>query len=115
MSKEKMIGIKDLSLNIEVTDNDKVKEVLYCTEKDCTPDKVLNLENNKTTITFESKRDIQEVCIKATDMKGNVSNKCSSEYKVDGTEPTISNMNINTLDDTMTIELRGTDNESGFK
>ena len=105
---------KGLSLNIEVTDNDKVKEVLYCTEKDCTPDKTLNLENNKTTITFESKRDIQEVCIKATDMKGNVSNKCSSEYKVDGTEPTISNMNINTLDDTMTIELEANDNESGL-
>ena len=105
---------KGLSLNIEVTDNDKVKEVLYCTEKDCTPDKVLNLEDGKTTITFESKRDIQEVCIKATDMKGNVSNKCSSEYKVDGTEPTISNMNINTLDDTMTIELTATDNESGL-
>ena len=105
---------KGLSLNIEVTDNDKVKEVLYCTEKDCTPDKVLNLEDGKTTITFESKRDIQEVCIKATDMKGNVSNKCSSEYKVDGTEPTISNMNINTLDDTMTIELEANDNESGL-
>ena len=105
---------KGLSLNIEVTDNDKVKEVLYCTEKDCTPDKLLNLEDGKTTITFESKRDIQEVCIKATDMKGNVSNKCSSEYKVDGTEPTISNMNINTLDDTMTIELEASDNESGL-
>ena len=105
---------KGLSLNIEVTDNDKVKEVLYCTEKDCTPDKVLNLEDGKTTITFASKRDIQEVCIKATDMKGNVSNKCSSEYKVDGTEPTSSNMNINTLDDTMTIELEANDNESGL-
>ena len=105
---------KGLSLNIEVTDNDKVKEVLYCTEKDCTPDETLNLEDNKTTITFESKSDIQEVCIKATDMKGNVSNKCSDEYKVDGTEPTISNMNINTLDDTMTIELEANDNESGL-
>ena len=105
---------KGLSLNIEVTDNDKVKEVLYCTENDCTPDKALNLEDGKTTITFESKRDIQEVCIKATDMKGNVSNKCSDEYKVDGTEPTISNMNINTLDDTMTIELEASDNESGL-
>ena len=105
---------KGLSLNTEVTDNDKVKEVLYCVGKDCTPDKVLNLEDGKTTITFASKSDIQEVCIKATDMKGNVSNKCSSEYKVDGTEPTISNMNINTLDDTMTIELEANDNESGL-
>ena len=105
---------KGLSLNIEVTDNDKVKEVLYCTGKDCTPDKTLNLEDGKTTIILDSKRDTQEVCIKATDMKGNVSNKCSSEYKVDGTEPTISNMNINTLDDTMTIELEANDNESGL-
>ncbi len=105
---------KGLSLNTEVTDNDKVKEVLYCVGKDCTPDKVLNLEDGKTTITFASKSDIQEVCIKATDMKGNITNRCSSEYKVDGTEPTISNMNINTLDDTMTIELEANDNESGL-
>ena len=105
---------KGLSLNIEVTDNDKVKEVLYCTEKDCTPDKVLNLEDGKTTITFESKSDIQEVCIKATDMKGNVSNKCSSEYKVDGTEPTLSNMTITPRDNVMTVELTAADNESGL-
>ena len=105
---------KGLSLNIEVTDNDKVKEVLYCTEKDCTPDKTLNLENNKTNVTFESKSDTQEVCIKATDMKGNVSNKCSSEYKVDGTEPTLSNMSISTKDDVMTITLTAKDNESGL-
>ena len=105
---------KGLSLNIEVTDNDKVKEVLYCVGKDCTPSKVLTLENNKTTITLDSKKEEQELCIKATDMKGNVSNKCSSEYKVDGEEPKISNMNITTLDDSMTIELTATDNESGL-
>ena len=105
---------KGLSLNIEVTDNDKVKEVLYCTEKDCTPDKTLNLENNKTTITFESKSDIREVCIKATDMKGNVTNKCSDEYKVDGTEPTLSNMTITPKDNVMTVELEASDNESGL-
>ena len=105
---------KGLSLNIEVTDNDKVKEVLYCTEKDCTPDKVLKLENNKTTVTFESKSDTQEVCIKATDMKGNVTSKCSNEYKVDGTEPTLSNMTITPKDNVMTVELTGLDNESGL-
>ena len=105
---------KGLSLNIEVTDNDKVKEVLYCTEKDCTPDKTLNLENNKTTITFESKSDIREVCIKATDMKGNVISKCSDEYKVDGTEPTLSNMTITPKDNVMTVELTASDNESGL-
>ncbi len=105
---------KGLSLNTEVTDNDKVKEVLYCIGKDCTPNQTLSLTDNKSTITLDSKKEEQEVCIKATDMKGNVSNKCSSEYKVDGTEPTISNMNINTLDDTMTIELEANDNESGL-
>ena len=105
---------KGLSLNTEVTDNDKVKEVLYCVGKDCTPNKTLNLENNKATITLESSKDVQELCIKATDMVGNTTNKCSSEYKVDGTEPTISNMNINTLDDTMTIEIKANDNESGL-
>ena len=105
---------KGLSLNIEVTDNDEVKEVLYCTEKDCTPDKTLNLENDKTTITFESKSDTQEICIKATDMKGNVTSKCSDEYKVDGTEPTLSNMTITSRDNVMTIELTASDNESGL-
>ena len=105
---------KGLSLNTEVTDNDKVKEVLYCVGKDCTPNKALNLENNKATITLESSKDIQELCIKATDMVGNVTNKCSSEYKVDGELPTLSNMNIETKDDVMTVTLTGTDNESGL-
>ena len=36
-------------------------------------------------------------------MVGNVTNKCSSEYKVDGELPTLSNMNIETKDDVMTI------------
>ena len=105
---------KGLSLNTEVTDNDKVKEVLYCVGKDCTPNKVLNLENNKATITLESSKDIQELCIKATDMVGNVTNKCSSEYKVDRELPTLSNMNIETKDDVMTVTLTGSDNESGL-
>ena len=105
---------KGLSLNIEVTDNDKVKEVLYCNEQNCTPSESLSLENDKTTITFESKSYIQEVCIKATDMKENVSNKCSSEYQVDGTEPTISNMTITPRDNVMTVELEASDNESGL-
>ena len=105
---------KGLSLNIEVTDNDEVKEVLYCTEKDCTPSESLSLEDGKTKITFESKSDTQEICIKATDMKGNVSNKCSSEYKVDGTEPTLSNMTITPRDNVMTVELTAADNESGL-
>ena len=105
---------KGLSLNIEVTDNDKVKELLYCTEKDCIPSESLSLEGGKTTITFESKSDIQEVCIKATDMKGNVSNKCSEKYQVDGTEPTLSNMTITPRDNVMTVELEASDNESGL-
>ena len=105
---------KGLSLNTEVTDNDKVKEVLYCVGKDCTPNKALNLENNKATITLESSKDVQELCIKATDMVGNVTNKCSSEYKVDGELPTLSNMNIETKDDVMEVTITATDNESGL-
>ena len=105
---------KGLSLNTEVTDNDKVKEVLYCVGKDCTPNKALNLENNKTTITLESSKDVQELCIKATDMVGNVTNKCSNEYKVDGELPTLSNMSISTRDDVMEVTLTGSDNESGL-
>ena len=105
---------KGLSLNTEVTDNDKVKEVLYCVGKDCTPNKALNLENNKAIITLESSKDVQKLCIKATDMVGNVTNKCSNEYKVDGELPTLSNMNIETKDDVMEVTITATDNESGL-
>ena len=105
---------KGLSLNTEVTDNDKVKEVLYCVGKDCTPNKTLNLENNKAIITLESNKNIQKLCIKATDMVGNVTNKCSNEYKVDGELPTLSNMNIETKDDVMEVTITATDNESGL-
>ena len=105
---------KGLSLNIEVTDNDKVKEVLYCVGQDCTPNKVLSLTDNKATITLESNKDSQELCIKATDMVGNTTNKCSSEYKVDGEIPTLSNMSISTKDDVMEVTLEATDNESGL-
>ena len=105
---------KGLSLNTEITDNDKVKEVLYCVGKDCTPNKSLTLTDNKAIITLESSKDVQELCIKAADMVGNVTNKCSNEYKVDGELPTLSNMNIETKDDVMTITLTATDNESGL-
>ena len=105
---------KGLSLNTEVTDNDKVKEVLYCVGQDCTPNKSLTLENNKATITLESDKNSQELCIKATDMVGNTTNKCSSEYKVDVEIPTLSNMNIETKDDVMEVTLEATDNESGL-
>ena len=105
---------KGLSLNTEVTDNDKVKEVLYCVGKDCTPNKALSLTDNKAIITLESSKDVQELCIKATDMVGNVTNKCSNEYKVDGELPTLSNMNISTKDDVMEVTITATDNESGL-
>ena len=105
---------KGLSLNTEVTDNDRVKEVLYCVGKECTPNKALSLTDNKATITLESSKDVQKLCIKATDMVGNVTNKCSNEYKVDSELPTLSNMNIETKDDVMTVTLTGSDNESGL-
>ena len=105
---------KGLSLNTEITDNDKVKEVLYCVGKDCTPNKSLTLTDNKAIITLESSKDVQELCIKAADMVGNVTNKCSNEYKVDGELPTLSNMNIETKDDVMEVTITATDNESGL-
>ena len=105
---------KGLSLITEVTDNDKVKEVLYCIGQDCEPNKALSLADNKATITLESNKNSQELCIKATDMVGNTTNKCSSEYKVDGNEPTLSNMNISTKDDVMEVTLEASDNESGL-
>ncbi len=108
---------KGLDINVEASDNDSIKEALYCTttEDTCTPNKKLELTNNKGTVQLESNKDASKVCVKATDNVGNESTtKCTDSYKVDGEVPTISNMTVTPDDDTMTIELESSDNESGI-
>ena len=107
---------KGLDINAEITDNDSVKKALYCTttENSCTPNKELELINNKGTIQLESNKDNQKVCVKATDEVGNETTECSDAYKVDSTVPEITNMTVTPDDDTMTITLESSDNESGL-
>ena len=107
---------KGLDINVEVTDNESVKEALYCTttSETCTPNKELEITNNKGTIQLESNSNNQKVCVQAIDTVGNESTECSDNYKVDGTVPEISNMIVTPDDDTMTIEIESSDSESGL-
>ena len=107
---------KGLDINVEVSDNDAVASTKYCTttSETCTPNKELEITNNKGTIQLESNKDNQKVCVQATDQVGNETAECSDSYKVDGTVPEISNMIVTPDDDTMTIELESSDSESGL-
>ena len=106
---------KGLTINADITDNDQIKESLYCTttESTCTPNKELEIIDNKASVQFESNAKAQKVCIEATDRKGNKTTECSEAYKVDGETPKISNMTLTPDDDTMTIQLQATDAGSG--
>ena len=107
---------KELNIEVEVKDNDQVEETLYCitTSDSCTPNKTLDLTDNKGTITLESNKGSQKVCINARDRKGNESNKCTESYYVDNVNPVINSLSISPDDDTMSIEVNGTDEESGL-
>ena len=108
---------KGLDINVEASDNDSIKEALYCTttSETCTPNKELELTGNKGSIQLESNKANQKVCVQATDQVGNETTECSDSYKVDGNIPEITNMTLLPDDDTMTIELDVTENESGIE
>ena len=106
-----------LNINAEVSDNEGIKETLYCitTESTCTPSEELTLEGNLGTITLENNKDAGKVCVKAVDLAGNETNECSEAYKVDGEDPEISNMTITPDSDvkTIAITIEASDNHSG--
>ena len=104
-----------LTINSKITDNDQVKEALYCTttESNCTPTEKLELTEGVGYVQFTSNAQGQKVCIKATDRKGNETTKCSETYLVDGTEPTLTDITLTPEDDTMTITVNSSDKESG--
>ena len=108
---------KGLDINVEVSDNDAVASTKYCTttSETCSPNKELEITNNKGTIQLESNSNNQKVCVQATDQVGNETTECSDSYKVDGNIPEITNMTLLPDDDTMTIELDVTENESGIE
>jgi len=106
---------KGLELNVTATDNDKVNNVQYCVSSSaCTPTTNLTLIDNAATIPMSDAGGGRVLCIKVTDRKGNVTNICSDEYKVDGTAPTLTNMTYTTSGDSVTINLTGTDSHSGI-
>ena len=104
-----------LTINSKITDNDQVKETLYCTttESSCTPTEKLELVEGVGHVQFSSNSKGQKVCIKATDRKGNENTKCSNAYMIDGTEPTLTDITLTPNDDTMTITVNSSDKESG--
>ena len=106
---------KGVTINTKVTDNDAVKEALYCTttEESCTPTEQLELTEGVGHIQFTSNAQGQKVCVKASDRKGNENTKCSDTNLVDGTEPTLTDITLTPNDDTMTIQVNSSDKESG--
>ena len=104
-----------LTIDSKITDNDQVKETLYCTttESSCTPTETLELTEGVGHVQFTSNSKGQKVCIKATDRKGNENTKCSDTYLVDGTEPILKDITLTPEDDTMTITVNSSDKESG--
>ena len=104
-----------LTIDSKITDNDQVKEALYCTttETNCTPNEKLELTEGVGHVQFTSNSKGQKVCIKATDRKGNENTKCSNAYMIDGTEPTLTDIILTPEDDTMTITVNSSDKESG--
>lgn len=105
-----------LTIDSKITDNDQVKEALYCstTETNCTPTEELELTEGVGHVQFSSNSKGQKVCIKATDRKGNENTKCSNAYMIDGTEPTLTDITLTPNDDTMTITVNSNDKESGL-
>ena len=105
-----------LTIDSKITDNDQVKETLYCTttESSCTPNEKLELTEGVGHVQFSSNSKGQKVCIKAADRKGNENTKCSNAYMIDGTEPTLTDITLTPNDDTMTITVNSNDKESGL-
>ena len=107
---------KGLELNVTATDNDQIQSVKYCTSSEaCTPNTNLTLKDGKGTVQMPSAKGGQILCVKATDRKGNITNKCSNKYKVDGVIPTLTGMNYSSSGNSVTIILSGeNDNHSGI-
>ena len=106
---------KGLTLDSTITDNVGIKEVQYCetTETSCEPTKTLEGHNNIYSVNLSSNALLTRICVKAEDTSNNSSTQCSDRYKIDSNIPTVSNFTVTPNDDTVTLEVRGVDNESG--
>ena len=106
---------KGLNINIEASDAGGIDESKYCvTSSDtCTPNTTLALTEGKGTYQFASSADTQKLCVLVSDRKGNETSKCTDAYKVDSENPTINDMTIEPNENTMTITLSTSDEDSG--
>ena len=106
---------KGLDINIEASDLGGIASSKYCVSSNdtCTPNTDLALTDGKGTYQFASSANEQTLCVLIADRKGNETSKCTEAYKVDSNEPTITNMTLEPLEDTMTITLETSDEHSG--
>ena len=106
---------KGLNINIEASDAGGIKDTKYCVSSNdtCTPNTDLELTEGKGTYQFASSNNEQTLCVLVSDRKGNETTKCTDAYKVDSEVPTLSDMKIEPLENTMTITLTANDDHSG--
>ena len=106
---------KGLNINIEALDAGGIEDTKYCVSSSdtCTPNTDLTLTDGKATYQFASSNNEQTLCVLVSDRKGNETTKCTDAYKVDSEVPTLSDMKIEPLENTMTITLTANDDHSG--
>ncbi len=106
---------KGLNINIEALDAGGIEDTKYCVSSSdtCTPNTDLTLTDGKATYQFASSNNEQTLCVLVSDRKGNETTKCTDAYKVDSEVPTLSDMKIEPLENTMTITLTVNDDHSG--
>ena len=106
---------KGLNINVEASDAGGLNESKYCVSSNdtCTPNTDLELTEGKATYQFASSNNEQTLCVLVSDRKGNETTKCTDAYKVDSEVPTLSDMKIEPLENTMTITLTANDDHSG--
>lgn len=106
---------KGLNINIEALDAGGIEDTKYCVSSSdtCSPNTDLELTEGKGIYQFASSNNEQTLCVLVSDRKGNETTKCTDAYKVDGVDPSLTNMTIDPLENTMTITLTANDNHSG--
>ena len=105
---------KGLNINIEAKDLGGIEESKYCvSSEECEANTDLALTDGKGTYQFASSKDDQILCVLIKDRKGNETSKCTEAYKVDGEDPSITNMTLTPKENTLTIELETKDEDSG--
>ena len=106
---------KGLNINIEASDAGGLNESKYCVSSNdtCTPNTDLELTEGKGTYQFASSNNEQTLCVLVSDRKGNETTKCTEAYKIDSEDPTLSDMKIEPMENTMTITLTANDDHSG--